>query len=386
MAPRPFILATCMVLALVAPASADDTGAFVFKLGQDTTSVEQYTRTPGRLEVHQVGRAPRTLERRYVYDYGKDGVITAFSMVVTPPMTLEPNPTQTVSATFKDSARTVSQTGTSPAQTAVAPFPKGTIAVTNSSPWVSYETLTMKLASGKADSLRTTMYLVGGQTYWLSLRKLGRDSISVINERGDQYHVKVDRAGMILGVLPVAGTQKFSVERVAKVDVDAIAASWLAREKAGAGMGTLSPRDSVVTNVAGASLWIDYGRPGKRGREVFGGIVPYGEVWRTGANAATQIRTDKALDFGGTVVPAGFYTLWTIPSPTGWKLIVNSETGQWGTAHKAEKDLFTVDMKLSALSQVVERFTISVDPAPEGGVLHLDWDTTRASAAFTVRP
>jgi len=113
--------------------------------------------------------------------------------------------------------------------------------------------------------------------------------------------------------------------------------------------------------------------------------VPYGEVWRTGANAATQFRTDKALDFGGTVVPAGFYTLWTLPTAGGWKLIVNSETGQWGTAHKPEKDLYTLDMKMSSLPQVVERFTISVEPSATGGVIDLDWDTTRASIAFTVK-
>ena len=131
---------------------------------------------------------------------------------------------------------------------------------------------------------------------------------------------------------------------------------------------------------------IDYSRPAKRGRVVYGGVVPYGEVWRTGANAATQFKTDKALDFGGTVVPAGFYTLWTVPTASGWKLIVNSETGQWGTAHKAEKDLYTIDMNVSALPQVVERFTISVEPTATGGVLDFDWDTTRASAAFTVQP
>jgi hypothetical protein len=119
---------------------------------------------------------------------------------------------------------------------------------------------------------------------------------------------------------------------------------------------------------------------------VFGTVVPFGEVWRTGANAATQFRTSKALDFGGTVVPAGFYTLWTIPSPNGWKLVINSETGQWGTAHKAEKDLMSIDMKTSALPQVVERFTISIEPGAQGGVLDMDWDTTRASAAFTVKP
>ena len=86
------------------------------------------------------------------------------------------------------------------------------------------------------------------------------------------------------------------------------------------------------------------------------------------------------------MVPAGFYTLWTLPTAAGWKLVVNSETGQWGTAHKAEKDLFTIPMQVSALPQVVERFTITVDSTPTGGVMNLDWDTTRASAAFSVKP
>jgi hypothetical protein len=173
---------------------------------------------------------------------------------------------------------------------------------------------------------------------------------------------------------------------VGDVDVDAMAASFAAREKAGAGLGVLSPRDTVRASVGGASLWVDYGRPGKRGREIFGNVVPYGDVWRTGANAATQFKTDKALDFGGTVVPAGFYTLWTLPTAAGWKLIVNSETGEWGTEHKAAKDLYSIDMKVSALPQVAERFTIGVDASATGGVLNLDWDSTRASAAFTVKP
>ena len=113
--------------------------------------------------------------------------------------------------------------------------------------------------------------------------------------------------------------------------------------------------------------------------------MPYGELWRTGANAATQFKTDKALDLNGTLVPAGFYTLWTIPSPQSWKLIINDETGQWGTDHKAEHDKYTVDMKVTTLSQPVERFTISVAPDKSGGTINLDWDTTRASVPFTVK-
>ena len=102
--------------------------------------------------------------------------------------------------------------------------------------------------------------------------------------------------------------------------------------------------------------------------------------------ASPQFKTDKALDFGGTVVPAGFYTLWTIPSANGWKLIINGETGQWGTEHKADKDLYTIDMQVSALSQPAERFTIGVEPSGQGGVLTMEWDATRASAAFTAQP
>jgi len=384
MSRRPLAPALLLAVALAAPALADDSGYFVVRLGQDTTSIEHYTRSANRLTIEQTGRAPRVLQRRFTYDYRK-GVLTKFSMVVTPPGST--TPTQTVETSFTDSARTRIQNGTAPAQNIAMALAPGTLTLSLTSPWAPYEALFMKMVKEKRDSLRTDLYPVGGtSTYWLSLHRLGRDSISIFNGRMDQYHVRVDKQGRILGVLPIAGTAKTSVSRVASLDMAGITANFAAREQAGAGMGILSPRDSVVTTVAGAALWIDYGRPGKRGRVIYGGVVPYGEVWRTGANAATQFRTDKALDFGGTVVPAGFYTLWTVPGKDGWKLRINGETGQWGTAHKDDKDLYTVDMKVSQLPSVAERFTISVTPSDQGGTLNLDWDTTRASVAFTVKP
>jgi hypothetical protein len=210
--------------------------------------------------------------------------------------------------------------------------------------------------------------------------------VDLLNLHQEHYYVHVDAAGHVLGALPISGPNKFTVSRVGDLDIASFAATYAARERVGQGLGPLSPRDTLQTTVAGASIWVDYSHPSKRGRVIYGGLVPYGEVWRTGANAATQLRTDRQLDFGGTIVPAGFYTLWTLPTATGWKLIINGETGQWGTAHDASKDLFTLNMKVSALPQVVERFTISIDPTLQGGVLNLDWDTTRASVAFTVRP
>jgi hypothetical protein len=378
------LIATLSLLA-AGPALADESGYFVVRLGQDTTFVEHYARTATRIVIENVGRAPRVLERKFTYEF-EQGEVAKASMVATAPGAAAP--TQTIDATFgPDSARVRVQSGSAPPQITTLVVPRGTVVVAGTSPWAGYERLLMRFAGEKGDTLRTSLYLLGGNsTTWVRLQRLGRDTISITNGRNDRYDVHVDRAGRILGVLPVAGTQRFSVTRVAKLDLAALAAGFAAREQAGSGMGTLSPRDSVVTSVAGAALWIDYGRPGKRGRVVFGDLVPWGQVWRTGANAATQFRTDKALDFGGTVVPAGFYTLWTVPAADGWTLRFNGETGQWGTAHKPEKDLYSVAMKVSALPEPVERFTIHVDPSADGGTLSLDWDTTRASVAFTVKP
>ena len=371
---------------LAADTHSADTHSYVVTLGRDTTSVETVTHLGSRVIVDQVGRAPRVMRRHFEYDYsGPD--LSSFSMRVTPAG--DTVATQLVSAlTSPESLFVTTRTGGAAPRSSRLAFPGGAVVQAMSSPWSVYERETMRLMAGKADTL-------GGATYYLGsdglnryhLRRLGRDSVLITNTHDDVYHVSVDPAGHVLGVLPISGTGKFTVQRVTPLDLDALAASFAARDKAGAGLGVLSPRDTVrVENAGGAALWFDYGRPGKRGRTIFGNVVPYGEIWRTGANAATQFKTDKALSFGGTVVPAGFYTLWTLPATGGWKLFINSATGQWGTEHDVSKDIAAIDMTTAILPAEVERFTVSVTPSAGGGILNLDWDTTRASAAFSVSP
>ena len=118
---------------------------------------------------------------------------------------------------------------------------------------------------------------------------------------------------------------------------------------------------------------------------IFGGVVPWNQVWRTGANAATVLETDGDLIMAGTTVPAGKYSLWTIPAPSGWKLIVNRNTGQWGTEYNAQYDLARLDMTVEPLKQPVERFTIAIEPRGKGGVLRLEWERTRASLPFATK-
>ena len=383
---RRLALTFAAVAALTVPSFAADGGQFVVRLGRDTTGVEHWERTPNQLIVDQVGRAPRVLRRRFTYDYA-GGALTHLSGVVTAPG--NETPVQTIDVSIgSDSLRLQIKTPQGLQSVAIV-VPPGTLVVPGSSPWAGYEGEFVKLAAGKSDSLRGTMYFLGAPaTDWFVVRKVGKDSVSLATSHQDVFRAHVDATGHLLGMRPITGTGKYGVERVASLDLDAMAASFAAEERAGAGLGTLSPRDTVrVANAGGASLWIDYGRPGKRGRTIFGDVVPYGEIWRTGANAATQFRTDKALDFGsGVVVPAGFYSLWSLPTAAGWKLVVNSETGQWGTAHDATKDIYTIDLVRGTLPEVAERFTIGVQPTASGGVVTFDWDRTRGSAAFTVKP
>jgi hypothetical protein len=385
MRPRILLALASLALASGAAYAAEPRGAFVVTLGRDTTSVERYTRERDRLVVEMVGRSPRVLRRTYFHDFAQ-GALSHFEMVVVPPGSEVP--TQVVKARPDgDSLRTETQTGTAPVVRAAYGFPQGTLLVAGTSPWAGYEGEVHRLVASKKDTLGgRVLYLGARDTERFLLRRQGRDSVVITNTRLDRFHARIDKEGNILGTRASGGTYQVALQRVAWPDLDAISVAFQAREQAGSGLGTLSPRDTVRADVGGAKLSIDYGRPAKRGRVLFGSLVPYGEVWRTGANAATQLRTDRALDFGGTVVPAGSYTLWTVPHPDGWKLLFNSETGQWGTAHKGERDVFTVNMKVEALAQEVERFTITIESEPAGGVLRMDWDTTRASARFLASP
>jgi hypothetical protein len=152
----------------------------------------------------------------------------------------------------------------------------------------------------------------------------------------------------------------------------------------GAQQAPASPRDSVKATVAGATVSVNYGRPSMRGREIFGKLVPWGQVWRTGANAATAFTTSAPIKFGNTTVPAGNYTLYSMPSQDGkWMLIINKQTGQWGTEYKQDMDLARIPLTVSKAAAPVEKFEITVKASGNGGELALHWADTKAAAMFS---
>ena len=153
-----------------------------------------------------------------------------------------------------------------------------------------------------------------------------------------------------------------------------------------------SPQVRSVFTVDGATITLEYGRPSMKGRQVFGpgGLQPPGTVWRMGADEATTLTTDKNLMFGSVHLTPGTYTLFALPlagagpdSPAG-KLIINKQTGQWGTQYDEKQDLGRVDAHVTVVAAPVEMLTLSIKDTPEGGTFVMEWATVKAEVPFVV--
>jgi hypothetical protein len=146
------------------------------------------------------------------------------------------------------------------------------------------------------------------------------------------------------------------------------------------------PATAKCQLAGGKSVTSDYSSPRMKGRKIFGDLVPFGQVWRAGANEATTFVASGDVVVGGKTVPAGSYTIFTIPAADKWTLIINKKTGEWGIPYKYESDeLARVDMKVSKLPAPVENFTIAHDKSGSGCTLRMDWETTRASVDIAAK-
>lgn len=151
-----------------------------------------------------------------------------------------------------------------------------------------------------------------------------------------------------------------------------------------------SPESTVTFSDGDLKMEVFYNRPSKRGRDIFGGLEPYGEVWRTGANEATTFETNQNISFGGKPLPAGKYTLWTIPNPDAWEIIVNDQQYSWGVkisdgkaSREPEADIVNVTVPVEIVNPPVEMFTISFGE-PDSLRMILEWDDTRVSVPISM--
>ena len=355
-----------------------DSGAFVVKLGNDTLSLEQYTRTATHLRGEYVIRTPRSVHRIYTADLNSDGTIRRLELV-THNIGGGPGPMET--------KLTIEFIG----DTAVWNFPRGDSMITQkiAAPrgTLPYQIHVYGLieqfgrwarATGK-DSAAFTALASANQMSSGYVKKLGGDSLRLMFTDGQlaglgPFTFRLDPRGRLVWLSGKGSTVQVEVQRVASVPMAQAGPMFANRP-----LGQLSPRDTARATIGGAVVWIDYSRPSRRGRDIFGALEPWNKVWRTGANAATQFSTPVDLVIGGATVPAGKYTLWTLPTPTGWKLIINKQTGQWGTEYKPEQDLVRVDAKVETVATPIEQFTIAFEPAAAPAAITFTWDRVRYS-------
>jgi len=364
-----------LALLLTLSIAVQDSGAFVARLGRDTVAIEQYRRTPTQLRGEYVVRTPRSLHRIYTFDLNPDGSIR-HTEIVTHNIGGGPGPMETKNSVdfLGDTAVLVSPRGDSSVTTKLA-VPRGTF------PFQFYVYGLMEQIGRWArgipkDSVRFSALASADRTSGGFVRKHGGgDTLVFMFDEGQlagvgPFTFTLDRQGRLTWLTGKGSTLQIDVQRVASVPMEQATRSFANRP-----LGQLSPRDTARATIGGAEIWVDYSRPQKRGRVIFGDVVQWNTVWRTGANAATQLNTSADLVIGGATVPAGKYTLWTLPTQNGWKVILNKQTGQWGTEYNEAQDLVRIDAKVETLATPVEQMLIAFEP----GALTVSWDKTRVS-------
>ncbi len=381
------VIAIVLASSVVLQACAEHK-TFVETLGNDTTAVESFTRAGNRLEGDIIVRSPVTRLAHYTAELGSDQTIRKMEVDWrTPAENPDGPPPVHVSVQVQGDSATVIRRNPEGEDTATVAAPAGVIPRPGRTP-MSFGILDQTLRQVKAaerDSVPVT-FLPLGRRIRPAPNVLARidDSTLSYSFFGSPMLVRLGAGGSLRGISGARTTMKIEAGLVKSADIQALAADFAARDARGEGLGIASPGATVDETVAGAHFVITYSRPAKRGREIFGGLVPWNEVWRTGANAATMFSTDRDLKIGDVVVKKGEYTLWSVYTPEGGKLIINEQTGQWGTQYDESRDLARIDMQLDTLPESSERFTIAVEPDGDNAVLSLTWDTSRYSVPVTI--
>jgi hypothetical protein len=360
-----------------ASSTMSDQGTFVVTLGRDTIAAERFRFGRGRIDGEIVTRLRETVRRPYAMTFDAEGnpLRLEFSTRRATDTPASP-PLQTALITFTGDTVVMETKRNDSTVTRRVPVPPGTVPLLGLS-YASYAVMTRRAARAGADSVEIPTWTVGApNTEMFSVVRVSADTMKVISPFATLY-AHVDAEGRILGANALGSTFKVVVTRGPMTDLTAIAMM--------PAIPQLSPRDTIRASIGGANFVVTYSRPMKRGRVLFGETVPWGAVWRTGANEATHFRTDKDLMIGGTAVPAGMYTLWTIPRPEGWTLIINKQTGQWGTIYDPAQDLARIEMHDEAPEAREEQFTITLEPGETGAVLRLRWDDREAWVPIEIK-
>lgn len=369
-------LASFLAPSLLAAQSA----SIVYRLGKDTVAIEQFTRSASAMNGEMIQRNGAAVVRyAYSMTLGKDGRPTGASIKRTNgDGSLPPNsPSETKFTIRADSVVREAVFADSTQRRAFAA--KGALINFPVFAYGPVELLAMMKKTGASTDSVPAIGATGGMGF-TGFQSAGGDTLRL---RGGAYAMlmRFDGNSKLQSVDGTYTTNKaIGARGTTSYDFSALGKTWKPT-------GVLSAREDVRAAFGpGGMVVVDYGRPSVRERSVWGGtLVPYDSVWRAGANDATHLFTTRTLTMGSLTLAPGMYSLWVQHTRNGTFLIVNKQTGQWGTAYDAKQDLVHIPMTVTTLPSVVEKMEIEVKPAGKGGELSVSWDKSRAAASFTVK-
>ncbi len=216
--------------------------------------------------------------------------------------------------------------------------------------------------------------------YDIGVHFLNKDTIIFGGPFLEYTKIKIDHAGKILGVDGIGTPWNYYVTNHAPINIDEIA-KRMAKTK---GIGIPSPTETIQTEIQGSKISLTYGRPYKRGRSIFGGVVPYDTLWRTGANGPTVLTIQNDIKVGNTLIPKGKYSIYTIPKKEEWSLIFSTDVKSWPTDPNRSKDFAQVVIPIEKTKKIREQFTIEIVETKSNGEIRFSWDDVMAVAKFEV--
>jgi Protein of unknown function (DUF2911) len=375
--------------------SADEKASFVTTLGRDTVAVEAAERAGNRLTGDIIVRVPATVRVHYDVELRADGSVKR-STYESDPLGSKSMAGRRLTLDFDgDSVRaTIDSAGQS--RKVVRPAPKGVVPMLMTGFGASYglysamglyELLLQRTKPSVNDTLTISAIDIANGA--ITRRKfLARSDAEIdVDYFGILWtHLMVDPNGRITAADASETTEQTKTQRAESVDLGALAKSFAAADRSGKGVGAASPNLIAKGTIGGQPVVVSYGSPRRRGRVILGAVVPFDKVWRTGANEATVLTIDRNMTIGGAQVPAGAYSLWTIPKRDGTvQLIINRQHGQWGTNYDPAQDLVRVPMKASTAPAPQENFLIDLPGSGASGELRISWDAFVWSVPVTLQ-
>jgi len=351
---------------------------FVTKLGDDTLAVEQFLETESGMAATVILRSPDTRFSKYTLDLDETGGIERMQRTDYPPSVgFSGEGALTQSIVRQGDSLSIDFYGENESRSYMAPYEPGVLPFIDMVHWPFELAFNSAVATGQ-DTVNQPL-LSGNRISNFIIADIEGDSMTIRHPFRGVMGVNVDTEGNIQHLDAGLTTRKLKVNRVNSIDMNALADRYAQNP-----IGELSGAVSAEYTIGNANFRVDYGSPQKRGRDLFGGIVPYGERWRTGANRATHFYTSSDIQIGDLDIPAGEYTIFTIPEEDGGTMIINSETGQNGNSYDESQDFGRVPMQVEQTDEMTEAFTITVEETDEGGRLNLIWGNTVYYVNFSI--